>query len=302
MIIGVDHGYYAMKTKNCCFPSGLILYEHEPYTNQDVLEIDGKYYVCGTGRQPLVKNKTANSNYYLLTLVAVAKELRCRKAPRQAEVLLASGLPLTSFGREKKTFKTYLLGRKNPVVFRFEGEPYEITFSDVRLFPQGYSAIAMQPELVKGEPSVLLADIGGWTIDLMRLDNGVPNASTCRSLEMGVIRCHDEIMEQVRRDTGLSVTDAQVESVLNGSACSIENAAKQIILQYGRRYTEKVLSAIQEAGFDLRALPAIFIGGGAGILKRNVTPQDRLCRLLALEDIHLNAAGYERICGQMVKP
>ena len=56
MIIGVDHGYYAMKTKNFCFPSGLIQYEHEPYTNQDVLVIDGKYYVCGNTHMAEMKN------------------------------------------------------------------------------------------------------------------------------------------------------------------------------------------------------------------------------------------------------
>lgn len=44
---------------------------------------------------------------------------------------------------------------------------------------------------------MLLADIGGWTVDLMRLDNAIPNASTCRSLELGVIRCIDEIPEQM---------------------------------------------------------------------------------------------------------
>lgn len=302
MIIGVDHGYYSMKTKNYCFPSGIIQYEHEPYTRQDVLEIDGKYYVCGTGRQPLLKDKMANSNYYLLTLVAVAREIRNRGASRKEEVTLAAGLPLTGFGREKKPFRDYLLGRKNPVGFRYEGDAYEITFRDVRLFPQGYSAIAMQPELISGEPSVLLADIGGWTVDLMRIDNGVPNAATCRSLEMGMIRCHDEIMEQVRRNTGLSVTDTQVERVLTGSVFSIEPSAREIILQNGRIYAEKVLSAIMEAGFDLRAVPSVFIGGGAGILERNVRPQDRLCRAIMLPDVHLNAAGYERIAGQMVRP
>ena len=30
MIIGIDHGYSAMKTKHCCFPSGVTSYEHEP--------------------------------------------------------------------------------------------------------------------------------------------------------------------------------------------------------------------------------------------------------------------------------
>ena len=63
--------------------------------------------------------------------------------------------------------------------------------------PQGYSALALHPECVRDEPSVLLADIGGWTVDLMRLDNSVPNAATCRSLELGVIRCVDVYKRQV---------------------------------------------------------------------------------------------------------
>ena len=42
----------------------------------------------------------------------------------------------------------------------------------------------------------------------MRLDHVVPNAATCRILEFGVIRYMDETMEQVQRNTGLSVTDA----------------------------------------------------------------------------------------------
>ena len=42
-----------------------------------------------------------------------------------------------------------------------------------------------------------------------------------RSLELGMIRCIDETKEQVRRDVGVSVTDAQVERVLTGKPCSI---------------------------------------------------------------------------------
>lgn len=30
--IGVDHGYYAMKSSHFSFPTGLVEYEHEPYT------------------------------------------------------------------------------------------------------------------------------------------------------------------------------------------------------------------------------------------------------------------------------
>ena len=299
MIVGIDHGYYAIKTKHVSFPSGIIEYDYEPYTMQNVLQYRGRYYVCGTGRQMLVKNKTSNDNYYLLTLAAIAEEIKHRKAERKTEVILAVGLPLSSFGREKQGFREYLLRKEQPVSFLYESEWYEIQIKDVKLFPQGYSALALHPEYLKNEPSVLLVDVGGWTVDLMRLDNGVPNAATCRSLELGVIRCIDETAEQVRRNTGLSVTDIQIERVLNGQSCSMDPAAKEIIVRQGRLYTEKILSAIMEAGFDLKAIPSVIMGGGASILKRHVTPQDGLCRQIYLTDVHANASGYERIVGQM---
>lgn len=298
MIIGIDHGYYAIKTKQVCFPTGIIRYEYEPYTMQNVLQYQGEYYVCGTGRQTLVKDKTANDNYYLLTLAALAQEIRKRKGERTAKVVLAAGLPLTGFGREKQKFKEYLF-QKQLIRFLYEGERYEIQIEDVKLFPQGYSALALYPEYLKDEPSVLLVDIGGWTVDLMRLDNAVPNAATCRSLELGVIRCIDEILEQVRRNTGLSITETQVERILQGKSCSMPAEVVSLIEKQGRLYIEKILSAITEAGFDLRAVPSIFMGGGAAIFQHRVSTQDRLCRPIYLTDIHANAAGYERIVGQM---
>ena len=104
IIVGVDHGYAAMKTAHFTFPTGLVEYEHEPYTRKDVLELDGRFYVVGTGRQPLQKDKTVTEDYYLLTLAAIAKELEHRQTGPVAPVHLAAGLPLTSFGRDYKKF------------------------------------------------------------------------------------------------------------------------------------------------------------------------------------------------------
>ena len=43
--IGVDHGYAAMKTAHCSYPSGLAEYEHEPYFAQfDVTDAEGAIY------------------------------------------------------------------------------------------------------------------------------------------------------------------------------------------------------------------------------------------------------------------
>ena len=288
IIIGVDHGYAAMKTAHFSFHTGLVAHEHEPYTLSNVLEYGGKYYVVGSGRQPLQKDKTQTEDYYLLTLTAVAKELAYRNAGTAADIHLAVGLPLTSFGRDKKAFRDYLCRGGKPVSFRYEGQDYVITISKVSLYPQGYAAVLTQGSLLD-EPSVIVADIGGWTVDLMRLDNRIPNAATCRSLELGMIRCLDEISEQIRRGLG------------RGDASHVNEDAKKIIYQEAERYTKRLLSAIAESGLDVRAMPAVFLGGGATLLKHHASAADGLCRPIILDDVCLNAKGYERLTERMSK-
>ena len=99
--------------------------------------------------------------------------------------------------------------------------------------------------------------------------------------------------------TGLSVTDAQIEQMLAGGPCSLNETVRQIVREQGRIYTERLLSAVLEAGFDYKALPVIMLGDGAAIVSRQIRPCDGLCRLVALPDDKLNAIGYERILAQM---
>lgn len=169
IIIGVDHGYAAMKTAHFSFHTGLVAHEHEPYTLSNVLEYGGKYYVVGSGRQPLQKNKTQTEDYYLLTLAAIAKELAYRNAGTAADIHLAAGLPLTSFGRDKKAFRDYLCRGGKPVSFRYEGQDYVITISKVSLYPQGYAAVLTQGSLLD-EPSVIVADTTIYQGALVALD------------------------------------------------------------------------------------------------------------------------------------
>ena len=298
IIIGVDHGYAAMKTAHFSFHTGLVAHEHEPYTLNNVLEYGGKYYVVGSGRQPIQKYKTQTEDYYLLTLAAI--ELAYRNAGTAADIHLAAGLPLTSFGRDKKAFQDYLCRGGKPVSFRYEGQDYAVTISKVSLFPQGYAAVLTQNGLLD-EPSVIVADIGGWTVDLMRLDDRIPNAATCRSMELGMIRCLDEISEQIRRSLGLSMTAAQIESVLRADTSRMDEDVKKIIRQESEHYTKHLLSAIAESGLDVRAMPAVFLGGGAALLKQYVSAADGLCRPIILDDVSLNAKGYERLTEQMAQ-
>ena len=179
ILIGIDHGYAAIKTAHYSFPAGLEVFDHKPYSLDRVLEYDGHYYIVGTHRQPLQKDKTATENYYLLTLAAIARELEYRKAPSTASVVLAAGLPLTSFGREQKAFTAYLLRNGESVSFRRAGKPYCITISNVMLYPQGYAAALTQPDLLR-EPWTTVsprpppAGVWNW------VSSGVQNGSRNR--------------------------------------------------------------------------------------------------------------------------
>ncbi len=106
--------------------------------------------MCGTGRQLIQRGKMETDHYYLLTLAAIAKEIQYWGENPVCSVTIAAGLPLAGFGREKKSFREYLLCPRQPVCFRYEGTAYQVTIQDVKLFPQGYSAIDIPPETIRG--------------------------------------------------------------------------------------------------------------------------------------------------------
>ena len=86
--IGVDHGYAAMKTAHFSFHTGLVAHEHEPYTLNNVLEYGGKYYVVGSGRQPLQKDKTQTEDLGSDTCLKFARtHLFCQHPTRKVRFL-----------------------------------------------------------------------------------------------------------------------------------------------------------------------------------------------------------------------
>ena len=110
-VIGVDHGWSMMKTISQVFVTGVKEITTTPALFGDVLEYEGKFYKVGTVRQEVKDTKVEDDSFYLLTLAAVAKELK-RRGLAEAKVFLAVGLPLTRFGAEKNDFIKYLTKNK----------------------------------------------------------------------------------------------------------------------------------------------------------------------------------------------
>lgn len=79
MIIGIDHGNRNMKTANTVFSAAIQPLQARPDSLEHILEYQNQFYYVG-GKVPEKEcvDKTENENYYLLTLAALAQEMRFR--------------------------------------------------------------------------------------------------------------------------------------------------------------------------------------------------------------------------------
>lgn len=78
LILGIDHGYGNIKTANKTFGTGVYVSDTEPAFKDNLLTWNGKYYTIGEGHKEFVADKMQDMDYYVLTLAAVAYELRAR--------------------------------------------------------------------------------------------------------------------------------------------------------------------------------------------------------------------------------
>ena len=159
LILGIDHGYGNIKTANKTFSTGVYVSDTEPAFKENLLTWNGKYYTIGEGHKEFVADKIQDMDYYVLTLAAVAYELRARGL-REAKVHLAAGLPLTWLTAQKEAFRSYLLQNKE-VEFSFNGIDYKVEFTGADIFPQGFAAIADRIHEFSG--TNMLCDIGNGT-------------------------------------------------------------------------------------------------------------------------------------------
>ena len=120
MIIGIDHGYYAIKTKQVCFPTGLMRYTYEPYTMQNVLQYGGVYYVWNWAAD---LGKGQDRQRQLLSFDAGSTGTGDPKAKRErtAKVVLAAGLPLLGLEGKNRNLRNICFGRNSLSDFSTKG-------------------------------------------------------------------------------------------------------------------------------------------------------------------------------------
>lgn len=288
-VIGIDHGWSNIKTSSQVFVTGVKEITTEPALFDGVLEYKGKYFKVGGNRQEVRDTKTEDERFYLLTLAAVARELK-RRCLWEARVFLAVGLPLTRFGSEKVDFMKYLTAEKD-VEFLYENVKYHIIIENVAVFPQCYAAVA--DKLQTFSKKTLIVDIGSWTIDIMPVVDKVPDESKCVTIPKGLITCMRTINEQCVRQLNGELDESFIQDIMRTGRCEIDRKYYDIAKAEIEAFCERVYNSIREYGYNLSTTPIVFVGGGASVMK--IFGGISQNNISYITDVKANAKGYEQL-------
>lgn len=291
LLIAIDHGWSSIKTPNLVFENGVQELKTMPATKDNLLEYRGRKFVIGQGRMGKQESKTENENYYLLTIAAIAKEMKAMGDIRTARVNLAVGVPLTLYGKEKKEFKNYLRANER-VIFFYEGTRYVVCFEKVRVFAQCHAAIANRME---GMERLTAVDCGSWTLDIMSVVNKVPVPDECHTYQQGLITAIDRIQKECFAKHGKEVPEYIINEVIEKGDTDGITRNKEAIMEtiYAglKRYALEVEAKLRELKIDFDFTNVVYVGGGAGVMRRfgNCTGEN----VRYVTDVRANALGYQ---------
>ena len=289
IVIGIDHGFGQIKTAHTCFKTGVTVHDKEPTFKGDFLIYEDRYYTIGEDHKTFLPNKAQDQDYYILTLAAIARELRFRGLTT-ANVYLAAGLPLTWVSEQRETFKAYLL-QKPTADFTFRGLEYHITFAGAEIYPQGFSAIADKLSEFRGV--TMLCDIGNGTMNIMYIRNGKPVSSQCYTEKYGVQQCMIAVREKLMQRFGTTVDESIIEEVLRYGKSDIDEKYLTVIRDCARDYADGIMKRLREHEYN-PDLMRLYVMGGGGCLIRNFIDYDP-ARVRINGDINATAKGYERL-------
>lgn len=293
MLLAIDHGNYNIKTPHHCFMAGLSEHSVRPPMADEVLEYEGKFWTLSGKRLSYRRDKTQDESYFILTLFAIAREMSYSGNYNSTEkVHLAVGLPPEHFGLLREKFANYFK-RPHSIYFSYNDKPYTIMMGNVYVYPQAFSAIAPRKTHLKHHLQLFLVDIGGYTTDVLLLRSGKPDMQFCRSLEMGVITMNNDIIRRVNALHDMRIEDEHISAVLAGKETILPEAVKKTIRESAGHHAKDILDKLRELQVDLRANPAVFIGGGSILFRKYLEKSSMVASATFLDDPCANAIGYE---------
>ena len=296
MIISVDHGNKSIKTPHAIFTSGLVMSDGLQGFKTDYIGWNGKYYSLTERRISYLRDKTEDDRFFILTLFAIAKELEYRDVSETLdpiEITLLVGLPPAHYEQLHSRFEQYFLRRREAIDFEYNGKYYSVRINKVLSYPQAFAAAVTQYSTLKVHSVAYIIDIGGFTIDVLKLRFGRPDLEVVESFEKGVITLYNSIASKCNSQYARILEECEIDEVIRNQPTVLPGEVQQLIRSMTVDFLAEFYNFLRERGIDVSTSKCVFAGGGSLLLRGMIERGNKVAFPIFIEDIHANAIGYE---------
>ena len=296
MIISVDHGNKSIKTPHAIFTSGLVMSDGLQGFKTDYIGWNGKYYSLTERRISYLRDKTEDDRFFILTLFAIAKELEYRDVSETLdpiEITLLVGLPPAHYEQLHSRFEQYFLRRREAIDFEYNGKYYSVRINKVLSYPQAFAAAVTQYSTLKAHSVAYIIDIGGFTIDVLKLRFGRPDLEVVESFEKGVITLYNSIASKCNSQYARILEECEIDEVIRNQPTVLPGEVQQLIRSMTADFLAEFYNFLRERGIDVSTSKCVFAGGGSLLLRGMIERGNKVAFPIFIEDIHANAIGYE---------
>lgn len=297
IVISIDHGYKHIKTEHDFFPTAISELKSMPDDKTGILKYNDRIYT-EAGKQ--VENvdtqtKTDTDEFFLLTLISIAKEMN-KMDIYNAEITLLGGLPQRWYDKQKEDFKSYLTNNGQNIFFEYEGNVYNIVIRKAVLFEQGYAAffsLDNVDDYLTGE--VCIVDIGGGTMDILLVKDGVLQKMDCKIDTHATIWLNNQIIEVIESELNAPISDTSIIKYITSGSLSTptKNKYEEVMQRELKDYTKLVYTKLKQHKINTDLVPIIFVGGGAVIMKNFTENPGGTVEYVT--DLRANANGYKKM-------
>ena len=296
MIISVDHGNKSIKTPHAIFTSGLVMSDGLQGFKTDYIGWNGKYYSLTERRISYLRDKTEDDRFFILTLFAIAKELEYRKVSETLDpidVTLLVGLPPAHYEQLHSRFEQYFLRRREAIDFEYNGKYYSVRINKVLSYPQAFAAAVTQYSTLKAHSVAYIIDIGGFTIDVLKLRYGRPDLEVVESFEKGVITLYNSIASKCNSQYARILEECEIDEVIRNQSTVLPGEVQQLIRSMTADFLAEFYNFLRERGIDVSTSKCVFAGVGSLLLRGMIERGNKVAFPIFIEDIHANALGYD---------
>lgn len=318
--IGIDLGNFDTKSQDTITPNGYTLHTVRPSMANEYLYYNGKYYCPCENRFNYKEDKTATERALILALFGISKQLLYRakqgktvesdriqeKLNKTKNVVLGFGLPLTHMSNAESTQRYFEDYFNEGVEYIFNG--YHISFRMIYsgVFPQNYAAICTNSDddIIKRYKTFWAADLGGGTLDLLQIINGLPDVGNCITENHGSLYMYKNISQAIKRDFNIKLSDVDIEQILKKQPNVLAESRPEVKEEIHRLtqswVDDKIIDFMSQNNVNFDTSFIIFFGGFSLLLKPFILKNKLIKNVHFLKNpVKANARAYAALAEKL---